>query len=257
MSGSSSPTIREAIIILHYKAQSDKQKALIETCATALLGKAKGGGKDSRQLFRGEEWSDPKNNALKKTISKIHVCAHGNQDECGAYNAAALATFIKGTSTFPALEKVSIHSCKSAAPGGQNPEGQVFVSQFASALLPLVRDEGGSEILIKGYADFAQTDPQGRNWSVTVDTLSGNDNQFQKQLAQNSSDPNHERNTMAARPVYALHRPEYPGDQTYIRRESDDHYWVQGAPAGTNPPPGFVSSADFDAWAYPQNEEGQ
>lgn len=241
---SDTATIDEAIIELHYVNESKDQRNLIEACAKTLLNKRGGGG--SRKLFARDEWPQEKYNALKKGLRKIHICAHGNQNECGTYNAADLAAFIKGNANLASLKKISIHSCMSAAAGGNHPHGVVFAAQFASELLRIIGGKGG-EIQVKGYAGYAFTDANGQNWALTSEQIySKTNNQLQKQLPGLSVDQNI-RNSRTARPVYSLHRPEFEGDHPYVLG-NDGGIWIRTAGEGV--PQGFVTQEAYDEWAY-------
>ncbi|WP_439579523.1 C80 family cysteine peptidase [Elioraea sp.] len=153
------------------KAKIDRKKgAATNTAQPAKKGHGKAGpkGKDTAEasapgekLCRTEdELTAYLATPASKEETKLHVVAHGNQQQVGHYNAQGLANWLGPVvKSHPKLAKITLHACFSAM--GETDEERL-VHQFASALQPHIPP--GRTVVVRGSAGESATDSDGHNW---------------------------------------------------------------------------------------------
>jgi hypothetical protein len=155
---------KHVILTLNYEGETRQSQAAIVTEAKAIKSKLERKGHTATlhtEQLAFQKWMTESTES--KGLNKIHIVAHGNQAQCGDYNAAGLAdyirAYIKGKRD---LKAITIHSCMSAAehPGTK----EIFVKQFASRLLTHLKDDFAQYIVVRGSDGESYTDSTGRNW---------------------------------------------------------------------------------------------
>jgi hypothetical protein len=192
---------KHVIVILTYDGETEDSKRKIVTEAENIEGKLRGKGYDvtlKRTQREFNAWM--RDGPTSKGLNKIHIVAHGNQEQCGHYNAVGLADyiyrFIKGKRD---LRAITIHSCKSASVHPRT--NAIFVEQFASKLLTHLKSDFSHYIVVRGSDGESYTDSTGRNWVLNdgVEIPEYRTRERELVFLDNNTKP---RNT--ARPRYAI-----------------------------------------------------
>lgn len=197
--------IKHTILILSYEGETPDSKKKIVLEAQAIEKKLKDKGYEvtlHKQQSDFQEWmNDP---VKSKGLNKIHIVAHGNQAQCGNYNGAGLAdyirAYIKGKYD---LEAITIHSCMSATPHPTTEK--IFIEQFAAKLLTHLKGDFSKYIVVRGSDGESYTDSTGRNWvlkeGVTIPDYRTRDREigFLK---------NNTKDRATARPMFAIKNTE-------------------------------------------------
>ncbi|GGF07521.1 hypothetical protein GCM10011611_11230 [Aliidongia dinghuensis] len=156
--------ITDAILVLDYDSETADSKARIQEEAGQIAKKVAGKAGRTVRLCKGADefaaaMSDPSN----KTLKKIHVVAHGNQAQVGNYNAGPLADWLAPLITNKNnLEKITLHSCRSAA--AHPTSGEIFANQLAAALAPKLQKTQIKKLTVRGADGDSFTDSDGHNW---------------------------------------------------------------------------------------------
>jgi hypothetical protein len=102
---------------------------------------------------------------INKSLTKIHIVAHGNQNQVGHFNVGPLADFLaplllnKGL-----LQSIVVNSCMS---GSEGPNSETpFVSQLAAGLATKLKNTQLTKLIVRGSDGESFTDSDGHNWAL-------------------------------------------------------------------------------------------
>jgi hypothetical protein len=203
---------KEAIVVLDYEGDTDESMSKLRIEASNIAKRLEGKGRKVYLNKTQQEFETCMKSPDSKGIVKIHIVAHGNQEQCGNFNPIRLADWLRfRIKDKPALKYITIHSCCS---GSVHPTSNlIFVQQFASHLLSHMSgraaDHYGGYLVVRGSDGESYTDSEGHNWVLKDGTTIPKYKTRERESVFLNANTK-PRNT--ARPKFAIsNTPEYKG----------------------------------------------
>jgi hypothetical protein len=164
---------KEAIVVLDYEGDAKESRDKLRIEARNVERKLTTARRKVTLSETQEAFEAYMKTPESKGVVKIHIIAHGNQEQCGNFNPTRLADWLRfRIKDKPSVRFITIHSCFSGTPHPTNEK--IFVEQFASHLLShMSGGEAGhysNQIVVRGSDGESYTDSEGHNWVLKEGT---------------------------------------------------------------------------------------
>lgn len=197
--------VTDAIFVTDYDGDTASSKANLRTEASQIAKKINGKAGRKAAVCDGiDEFGALMNATANKTVTKIHLISHGNQEVVGNYNSDALAEAVAPLiQNKNSLSQITLHCCNS---GSVHPTNfTILAQQFVSALSKYLTKTQITKLVVRGSDGKSFTDSDGRNWVLKegVDQPNYKDNKSSEAafVASNTQD-----RKGAARPKFMISR---------------------------------------------------